>query len=145
VRGKRADGTPILFGEKISKPVLFDPDSPELDRRARQTLNRVVRYAKNNGGRVFITGFVRNQGGDPRFQRRLSADRAQQVAQYLSARGVQTWIRYNGYGAYRSGPGRPQDRRVEVRWSEDEVPNLRRTRANAPLDGSFAAEGGAGL
>jgi hypothetical protein len=46
VQGKRANGTPILFGEKISRPVLFDPDSPELDRRARQTLNKVVRYAK---------------------------------------------------------------------------------------------------
>jgi outer membrane protein OmpA-like peptidoglycan-associated protein len=144
-RGKRPNGTPILFGDRIVKPVLFNPDSPELDRKARKVLNKVVRYSKDNGGRVFITGFVRNQGGDPRFQKRLSADRAQQVAQYLSARGVRTWIRYNGYGAYREGQGLPRDRRVEVRWSADEIPNLRSTRANLPFQGPTTSPDRAGL
>jgi outer membrane protein OmpA-like peptidoglycan-associated protein len=92
-----------------------------------------VKYSQKNGGRVFITGFVRNQGGDPRFQKRLSADRAQQVAQYLSARGVKTWIRYDGFGPYRKGQGQARDRRVEVRWSADEIPTLKATKANAPV------------
>ena len=128
--GKRGDGTPILFGKRIARPVLFDPDSPQLGVRARQTLDRVVRFAERNGGRVFITGFVRNQGGSVRDQKALSNARAEQVAMYLSRRGVDTWIRYNGYGAYRKGQGEPQDRRVEVRWSNDEIPGLRATAAN---------------
>ncbi len=128
--GKKKNGTPILFGKRIAKPVLFDPDSPELDRRAKKVLNKVVRYAAKNGGRVFITGFVRNMGGDRAFQKQLSANRAEQVAMYLSKRGVDTWIRYNGYGAYRKGQGIPRDRRVEVRWSADEIPGLKATAAN---------------
>ena len=145
VVGKREDGTPILFGKRIAKPVLFDPDSPELTQQARAVLDGVVRYARQNGGRVFITGFVRNQGGDRRDQKRLSDARAAQVAEYLSARGVQTWIRYNGYGAYRKGQGLPQDRRVEVRWSADEIPSLPRAQANLPVAGSDVVVGGTGL
>lgn len=134
--GRRPDGTPILFGKEIAKPVLFDPDSPALDARARRTLDGVVAYAAKNGGRVFITGFVRNQGGSKRDQRALSNSRARQVATYLSRRGVDTWIRYDGYGAYREGAGRPRDRRVEVRWSDSEIPSLRSLRAFEPVDGS---------
>jgi outer membrane protein OmpA-like peptidoglycan-associated protein len=145
IQGKRPDGTPVLFGTRVAKPILFDPNSPALTAQSRRALDGVVKYSKKNGGRVFITGFVRNQGGDPRFQKRLSADRAQQVAQYLSARGVRTWIRYNGYGAFRNGQGLPQDRRVEVRWSADEIPNLKRTRANAPFAGLGMSQGGTGL
>ena len=125
--------------------MLFDPDSPELTQQARAVLDGVVRYARQNGGRVFITGFVRNQGGDRRDQKRLSDARAAQVAEYLSARGVQTWIRYNGYGAYRNGQGLPQDRRVEVRWSADEIPSLPRAQANLPVAGSDVVVGGTGL
>jgi outer membrane protein OmpA-like peptidoglycan-associated protein len=137
---QKEDGTPVLFGKRVSRPVLFGPNSPALDAQARAELRKVVKYADKNGGRVFITGFVRNQGGDPRFQKRLSADRAQQVAEYLSARGVRTWIRYDGYGAYRKGQGRPQDRRVEVRWSADEIPRLRAPRASrAPKSAGAAA------
>ena len=130
VLGKRKDGTPILFGKEIAKPILFDPDSPALDARARQTLDGVVRYAAKNGGRVFITGFVLNGGGSIRDQKELSSSRAEQVAMYLSTRGVDTWIRYNGFGAYRKGQGLPRDRRVEVRWSNEEIPGLVETRAN---------------
>lgn len=131
--GRRADGTPIMFGRQIAKPVLFDPDSPALDARARRALDGVVRYATRNGGRVFITGFVRNQGGSRKDQRELSRSRAAQVAAYLSRRGVDTWIRYDGYGPYRSGPGRPEDRRVEVRWSDEEIPGLRSVHAKTPI------------
>jgi outer membrane protein OmpA-like peptidoglycan-associated protein len=144
-QGKRPDGTPILFGKKVAKPILFDPDSPDLNAQSRKVLDGVVKYSQKNGGRVFITGFVRNQGGDPRFQKRLSSDRAQQVAQYLSARGVKTWIRFNGYGPFRNGQGLPQDRRVEVRWSADEIPNLKRTRANTPFTGPEITQGSSGL
>ena len=128
--GKRKDGTPILFGKEIAKPVLFDPDSPELTPKATKVLDGVVRYAKKSGGRVFITGFVRNQGGSVKDQKALSDARAEQVAMYLSKRGVAIWIRYNGYGAYRKGQGLPNDRRVEVRWSADEIPSLEATKAN---------------
>lgn len=131
--GRRADGTPIMFGTQIAKPVLFDPDSPTLDARARRTLDGVVAYAAKKGGRVFITGFVRNQGGSRKDQRELSRSRAAQVAAYLSRRGVDTWIRYDGYGPYRAGPGRPEDRRVEVRWSDEEIPGLRSVHAKMPI------------
>lgn len=122
--GLRKDGTPTLFGKRIAKPILFDPDSPELDERDARILDGVVRYVRTNGGRAFITGFVRNWGGDPAFQKRLSGDRARNVAMYLSDRGVDAWIRYDGYGPRRPGLGRPEDRRVEVRWSMDEIPGL---------------------
>lgn len=141
--GKNKDGTPILFGKQIAKPVLFDPDSPALDAKAKAVLDKVVRYAARNGGRVFITGFVRNQGGSVRDQKALSNARAEQVAMYLSKRGVDTWIRYNGYGAYRKGQGLPNDRRVEVRWSDEEIPGLVQPRANTPV-GSPSGNLGAG-
>ena len=122
--GVRKDGTPILFGKQVAKPILFDPDSPELDNRDARILDGVVRYVEKHGGRAFVTGFVRNWGGDPKFQKRLSSDRAANVAMYLSKRGVDAWIRYDGYGPRRPGQGKPEDRRVEVRWSMDEIPGL---------------------
>jgi len=98
--GKKADGTAVLFGKLIANPILFDPDSPNLNTQARKALDNVVKCSAKNGGRVFITGFVRNQGGNPRDQMALSDARAQQVAVYLSKRGVKTWIRYVGFRPY---------------------------------------------
>ncbi len=132
--GKKRNGAPILFGKRIARAVLFDPDSPALDARAKERLDKVVRFTAKNGGRVLITGFVRNQGGSVKFQRALSDDRAEQVAMYLSKRGVRTWIRYSGYGAYRPGQGLPRDRRVEVRWSADAIPVLKTTAPIPALD-----------
>jgi outer membrane protein OmpA-like peptidoglycan-associated protein len=43
-------------------------------------------------------------------------ERAKAVANYLSARGVRAWIRYQGYGAVTSQIGTWEDRKVEIRW-----------------------------
>ena len=120
--GKRDDGRPILYGKKIAKPVFFGPDSPELDRRARQILDDVARYVAKNGGTVYITGFIRKGPGPESFAKQLSSERAQQVAEYLSALGVDTWIRYDGAGAYREIDPQVSDRRVEIRWAKSGIP-----------------------
>lgn len=118
VVGKRDDGRPILYGKKIAKPVFFGPDSPELDARARGILDDVARYVGKHGGTVLITGFVRKGQGSEKYRKELSAERAVQVAQYLSDLGVDTWIRYDGAGAYREIDPRVSDRRVEIRWAK---------------------------
>ena len=120
--GKRDDGRPILYGKKIAKPVFFGPDSPELDRRARRILDDVARYVAKNGGTVYITGFIRKGPGPESFAKQLSSERAQQVAEYLSALGVDTWIRYDGAGAYREIDPQISDRRVEIRWAKSGIP-----------------------
>ena len=122
VIGKRDDGRPILYGKKITKPVFFGPDSPALDARARQILDDVARYVGKHGGTVYITGFVRKGQGSEKFRQQLSSARALQVAEYLSALGVDTWIRYDGAGAYREIDPRVSDRRVEIRWAKSGIP-----------------------
>lgn len=120
--GKRDDGRPVLYGKKMAKPVFFGPDSPELDARARGILDEVARYVGKHGGTVYITGFVRKGQGSEKFRQELSSARAEQVAQYLSALGVDTWIRYDGAGAYREVDPRVSDRRVEIRWAKSGIP-----------------------
>jgi outer membrane protein OmpA-like peptidoglycan-associated protein len=120
--GKREDGRPILYGKKIAKPVFFGPDSPELDARARAILDDVARYVGKRGGTVLITGFVRKGQGSEKFRQQLSSARAVQVATYLSELGVNTWIRYDGAGAYREIDPRVSDRRVEIRWAKTGIP-----------------------
>ena len=122
VIGKRPDGRPILYGKKIAKPVFFSPDSPELDARALKVLGKVARYVGKHGGTVFITGFVFKDPGPKSFDKKLSSDRAEQVARYLSSLGVDTWIHFDGAGHYRQTDPRDSDRRVEIRWSKDAIP-----------------------
>jgi outer membrane protein OmpA-like peptidoglycan-associated protein len=121
VIGYKADGTPKLAGVAIAKAVLFAPDSPKLNGAAKDELNKVVAFAKKNGGRVMITGFVRYRGRPASFDIWLATARAKNVAAYLKSKGVNTWIDYDGYGPVSKKISIPSQRKVEVRWTKNVV------------------------
>jgi outer membrane protein OmpA-like peptidoglycan-associated protein len=119
VIGYNADGTPKLAGVAIAKAILFLPDSPKLLPAAKAELNKVVAFAKKNGGRVMITGFVRYRGRPASFDASLSTARAKNVAAYLKSKGVNTWIDFDGYGPVSKKVSVPSQRKVEVRWTKN--------------------------
>jgi CshA-type fibril repeat protein len=121
VVGYNADGTPKLAGVAIAKAVLFAPDSPKLNGAAKAELNKVVAFAKKNGGRVMITGFVRYRGRPASFDIWLATARAKNVAAYLKSKGVNTWIDFDGYGPVSKKISNPSQRKVEVRWTKNVV------------------------
>jgi len=118
-RGRDAAGNPMLFGESLLvSRIIFDPTSPVLDARDLAQLDRLARSLRGRAGLLLISGFARqNLIDDPKFLKNLSIDRARNVANYLSTKGVRAWIRFDGYGAVTTTPGTADDRRVEIRWS----------------------------
>jgi outer membrane protein OmpA-like peptidoglycan-associated protein len=115
---RRADGTVVLIGKKIADSVIFDADSPRLDKADLRILDGVVSYVASNGGTVLVSGFARRNGTDSfEYLKNLSLSRARNVSEYLSERGVRVWIRFEGYGPATRVVGTPGDRRVEVRWT----------------------------
>ena len=118
-RGRDAAGNPMLFGGSLLvSRIIFDPTSPVLDARDLAQLDRLARSLRGRAGLLLISGFARqNLIDDPKFLKNLSIDRARNVANYLSTKGVRAWIRFDGYGAVSTTPGTADDRRVEIRWS----------------------------
>jgi alpha-tubulin suppressor-like RCC1 family protein/outer membrane protein OmpA-like peptidoglycan-associated protein len=112
------EGRPNLIGKKVLESrVIFDPASPLLDTSDKMHLDRIARKISNKGGLLLISGFARqNQVDTKTFLKDLSVERAKAVANYLSARGVRAWIRYQGYGAITQKLGGWEDRKVEIRW-----------------------------
>jgi outer membrane protein OmpA-like peptidoglycan-associated protein len=121
ISSRDVNDRPLLFGNQLGKPVIFNGGSVALDAVDRSKLNRIAQQATRSNGRLFVTGFARKGGGSANELDRLSSLRAQTVATYLSSRGVRVWIRYWGAGSL-DGTGQPADRRVEVRQSADAVP-----------------------
>ncbi|MBU3704054.1 MAG: hypothetical protein FGM42_06735, partial [Ilumatobacteraceae bacterium] len=111
-------GRPRLQGTSLGvSRVIFDPTSPLLDANDRAALDRVAVQLIGKGGLVLVSGFARQNLVDSKaFLSQLSIDRAKAVADYLSARGVRAWIRYEGYGAVSRKIGTWEDRKVEIRW-----------------------------
>jgi outer membrane protein OmpA-like peptidoglycan-associated protein len=114
----QGDGTSIYRQDSLTERVLFDPASATLDGEDKRQLNKVARFMRKRGGQIVITGLARKNGIDSqKFLAELSRQRAQNVALYLSQRGVRAWINYEGFGAVTKSIGTPIDRRVDICWS----------------------------
>jgi outer membrane protein OmpA-like peptidoglycan-associated protein len=118
-RGRDAAGNPVLFGTSLLVDrIIFDATSPLLDVRDRAQLDRLARELRGRAGLLLISGFARQNLIDgSKFLKNLSIERARNVANYLSTKGVRAWIRFDGYGAITNEPGTANDRRVDIRWS----------------------------
>ena len=117
--GYDSTGQPKLIGESLLVDrIIFDPASPALDAGDQARLNQLARELRGQGGLLLISGFARQNLIDgSKFLKTLSLERARNVADYLSTKGVRAWIRFDGYGAITTTPGTADDRRVEIRWS----------------------------
>ncbi len=118
-RGRDTAGNPVLFGTSLLVDrIIFDATSPLLDVRDRAQLDRLARELRGRAGLLLISGFARQNLIDgSKFLKNLSIERARNVANYLSTKGVRAWIRFDGYGAITNEPGTANDRRVDIRWS----------------------------
>jgi large repetitive protein len=117
--GYDSTGQPKLIGASLLVDrIIFDPASPALDVGDQARLNQLARELRGRGGLLLISGFARQNLIDgSKFLKTLSLERARNVADYLSTKGVRAWIRFDGYGAITTTPGTADDRRVEIRWS----------------------------
>ena len=117
--GYDSTGQPKLIGASLLVDrIIFDPASPVLDAGDQARLNQLARELRGRGGLLLISGFARQNLIDgSKFLKTLSLERARNVADYLSTKGVRAWIRFDGYGAITTTPGTADDRRVEIRWS----------------------------
>ena len=112
--------TIVLKGVKFTRVVYFNPASASLDRWDRSYLDRVVMKLRGKKGALLVTGFARQNLIDTReFLLSLSIQRALNVSQYLVSRGVTCLIKYDGVGAQSKTEGKPEDRKVELRWSRN--------------------------
>ena len=113
------DGSVSYQERNLFDRVIFNPASPELDARDKATLDKVARHLRDRGGVVIVSGYARKNGRDSAsFLRNLSTQRSRNVSMYLSARGVRTWVDYQGYGAVTKEIGTWRERRVDVCWTE---------------------------
>lgn len=116
-----SNGLPVLQGKSLGAPVFFDADSSSISTKQREALRQVAQHAKQNLGRVLVTGFVKSSGLGVRAEKKLATARALSVAKYLSSQGVNVWIDYAGFGALSSANSKSTDRRVEIRWVAEAV------------------------
>lgn len=78
-------------------------------------LNAVAREASATGAYVAVVAYTDEKGGDA-YNQKLSEQRANQVASYLTAHGVPAdHVKAKGYGETHAFPSNAQDRRAEVR------------------------------
>ena len=125
VKGLVCKGTGVAsyLENSLTDRVVFNAASPELDAEDKKTLDRVAAFMKDRGGQIVITGMARRNGRDSmKFLMNLSTERARNVALYLSANGVRSWINYDGFGAVTRDIGTAVDRRVDVCWSSQPSP-----------------------
>lgn len=110
------DGKLYIFGK-----VQFGYDSSKIDRRSEPLLDQIGYALKSNPdiGNIRVEGYTDNVG-DPRFNQRLSQERAQAVREALIKRGVDgKRLTTRGFGEThpiapnRSPAGRAKNRRVE--------------------------------
>ena len=117
VRAEETDRGLVLTLDDI----LFDVGKSDLKIGSRRTLDRVAEFLLEYPERqIEIEGHTDSSGSDV-YNQRLSEQRAQSVARYLSTRGVsQRRIRSRGFGESQpvasnaSHAGRQQNRRVEI-------------------------------
>jgi len=110
---------PLAAGNKIQlNNVFFAPDSAELRKQSHSELNRLVLLMKANASlRIEIGGHTDSVGSNE-VNKRLSAERAEAVRNYLIAHGVdKNHIMARGYAATRpvATPENKKDRKLNRR------------------------------
>src|SRR5262249_30176483 len=106
--------------ERLSVNFRFQAGSASFDVRARQDVERVVRFmaASKRGKHVVLFGFADNQGAEP-VNAELSRKRAEWVADEVGSRGLAPEVTLGMGSALpvasnASREGREKNRRVEV-------------------------------
>lgn len=142
--GKMLVGVPLMLGDTAVAPLYFTSNSAVLDAGDKRALRQIARVLIASGDQVLVTGRARLGGDTPKRLAELSTQRARNVAMFLSAHGVQVWMRYFGVGPL-GGTGGWKDRRVEIRTSAEPITSAAALRMASLLprgDVSFTGAGG---
>lgn len=107
--------------EKNETKISFESNSSKLDNASNSELDRIAEYMKENKDtKVNINGYADDRGGD-KFNVNLSKRRAEAVADYLRAKGIDPYrISVKGMGEQNpisnndTEEGRAANRRVEI-------------------------------
>jgi outer membrane protein OmpA-like peptidoglycan-associated protein len=78
----------------------------------------VVKEMKGKCGTLLVSGFSRHNPTDTKkYLQNLADFRAQAVANYLSGKGVNMWINYQGFIIRSNDKGASVNRRVALHWT----------------------------
>ncbi|MFM9226406.1 MAG: OmpA family protein [Actinomycetota bacterium] len=112
-----ANVVPALAGDPVMPAISFGASDTALDARDRAALDRVIKQVKGRCGTLMVSGFSRHNTKDSaKYLQNLADFRARAVAEYLSKRGIDMWIDYQGFVIREDGPGGAIHRRAEIRW-----------------------------
>ena len=118
--------TIVLEKTYILENINFKSNSIDLNEDAIDELERIFNFLKkNNSTEILISGHTDDVGSNE-YNQRLSDDRAQAIAEYLSNKGISlTRIKTIGYGnskpieSNKTEEGRNKNRRVEFKITKN--------------------------
>jgi hypothetical protein len=114
----RRTNTPTLAGQLVLPQIDFGPSEITLDARDKARLDEVVKEMKGKCGTLLVSGFSRHNPTDTKkYLQNLADFRAQAVANYLSGKGVNMWINYQGFIIRSNDKGASVNRRVALHWT----------------------------
>ncbi len=113
----KANGEPSLLGEQLLPDTFFGPSDLILSSGDKAKLDKLANTMANKCGTLLVSGFSRhNTTNTPKYLSNLALFRAQAVADYLSRKGLNMWIKYQGFVVKSNEPSGRLIRRVELRW-----------------------------
>ena len=113
----KVSGEPTLLGEQLLPDTFFGPSDLVLSSRDKAQLDKLANTMANKCGTLLVSGFSRhNITNTPKYLSNLALFRAQAVADYLSRKGLNMWIKYQGFVVKSNDPSGRLIRRVELRW-----------------------------
>ncbi|MEN9749466.1 MAG: hypothetical protein RL149_544 [Actinomycetota bacterium] len=110
------NNVPVLTGTKITRPILFKPNSTALSAAAIAQIKSVVATMKDKKGTFLVTGFVYYTNVSKSVMKKIATLRAKTVSLQLAKLGIKANIGFVGYGAHNTKNPRGTDRKVELRW-----------------------------
>ena len=110
--------TPQLSGQLVVPQIDFAASETTLDATDKALLDKALKEMKGKCGTLLISGFSRfNTTDSLKYLQNLADFRAQAVADYLSSKGLNMWINFQGFIIKSTDKDAGINRRVAVYWT----------------------------
>ncbi|MEN9553595.1 MAG: hypothetical protein RLY24_1190, partial [Actinomycetota bacterium] len=110
--------TPQLSGQLVVPQIDFAASETTLDATDKALLDKALKEMKGKCGTLLVSGFSRfNTTDSIRYLQNLADFRAQAVADYLSSKGLNMWIHFQGFIIKSNDKSAGTNRRATVYWT----------------------------
>jgi len=110
--------TPQLSGQLVVPQIDFAASETTLDATDKALLDKALKEMKGKCGTLLVSGFSRfNTTDSLKYLQNLADFRAQAVADYLSSKGLNMWIHFQGFIIKSTDKSAGTNRRATVYWT----------------------------